>query len=94
MFYVIKCVAAFIYDGFLLLGKAVNSSAKKISSKSNVSCDTETPWSFGSQFISRLKANSFHGLSGRIQFGENNGLRDNLTFFIVDRNRDSIDLVN
>lgn len=90
-----KSVATFIYDAILLLGDTIihNCLVGKIPLKSNISCHTETPWSFGYQFIGHLKANSFHGLSGRIQFDGKKGLRNNLTFLIVDKIKDSIDLV-
>ena len=61
--------------------------------KSNVSCDTEIPWSFGTQLINHLKASSFHGSTGRIQFDKQTGLRNNLKFLIVDRIKDVIDSV-
>ena len=88
-------MATFIYDAILLLSNTIihNCLVGKMTLKSNVSCHTETPWSFGYQFINQLKANNFHGLSGRIQLDEKTGLRNNLTFLIVDRIKDSIDLV-
>ena len=61
---------------------------------SKVSCDTETPWSFGSKIINEMKRTSFYGLSGRIQFSKETGFRNNLTFLIVDKIKSSIDLVN
>jgi hypothetical protein len=43
--------------------------------------------------MSHLKNNSFNGLSERIQFDAENGVRNNLTFSIVNKVKDSIYLV-
>lgn len=58
----------------------------------SVSCHTEIPWSFGAKFRKFLADNSFNGLSGHIQF-DKSGLRNNLTFSIVDNIKNSVDLV-
>lgn len=60
---------------------------------SSVSCQSETPWSFGAKFRKYLTDNSFNGLSGHIQF-DKSGLRHNLTLSIVDNIKNSVDLVN
>lgn len=58
-----------------------------------VSCQRETPWSFGEEFMRNLKMSQFNGLSGYIQFDPNTGYRTNLTLSIVDKTKTGVDLV-
>lgn len=90
----LKSIATFIYDAILLLSNTINkyNLTGLIPVHSSVSCKTETPWSFGSQLIKYLKMSNFNGLSGHIEFDEA-GLRTNLTISIVDRTKNSVDLV-
>ncbi len=60
---------------------------------SNISCDLETKWIFGKKFMNYLKSNDFIGLSGHIQFSKETGLRSGLKLAIVDKIKNSIDLV-
>lgn len=59
-----------------------------------VSCDKETPWSFGNEFIKMLKMTNFNGLSGHIEFDPASGFRTNVTLAIVDKTKTGVDLVS
>ena len=90
----IKSIAAFIYDAIFLLSdtRIKNHLASLIKTSKSVSCDTETPWPVGTKIMSNLKENKFDGISGSVRFDESN-MRDNLTLAIVDKFKNSVDLV-
>ena len=90
-----KSQAAFIYDAFSLIAKAIDrhNLVEVFPSTSSVSCQKETPWLFGPEFIRFLKMSSFKGLSGQIEFDSFTGFRNNLTLSIVDKTKIGVDLV-
>ena len=63
-------------------------------SLSDISCDFEKKWEFGQEFMNYLKNNYFTGLSGQIQYNKDLGLRSGLKLSIVDKIKNSIDLVS
>jgi hypothetical protein len=58
----------------------------------NVSCKTENIWTNGSKWKDSLKLNTLNGLSGNVQF-DSFGKRENLTFSIVEKQRNNLELV-
>lgn len=59
----------------------------------SVSCEAETKWHYGDEFMSFLKKSSITGLSGKIEFDQVTGMRKNLTMQIVDLSRNGVSLV-
>jgi hypothetical protein len=91
----IKSIAAFIYDAFSLIANTIDkyNLIDLMQASTSVSCQRETPWLFGATLTRYLKMNKFNGLTGNIEFDENTGVRANITLFIVDRTKTSIELV-
>ena len=58
-----------------------------------VSCDRETTWSFGKEFVKLLKMSNLNGLSGHIEFDMSTGMRNNISLAIVDKTKTGVDLV-
>jgi hypothetical protein len=58
-----------------------------------VSCEKETPWTYGVEFMRLLKMTNFNGLSGHIEFDATSGFRSNVTLTIVDKTKTGVDLV-
>lgn len=59
----------------------------------SVSCETETPWSVGANFTNYLKINQAVGITGLIEFNEQTGSREVENFSIVDKFKQTVDLV-
>ena len=57
------------------------------------SCESEKPWSYGTELMKSLRKTKFNGLSGSVEFDEETGYRKNITLSIVDKTRIGIDLV-
>lgn len=57
------------------------------------SCQAETKWQLGDEFIQLLKLNDFYGLSGRVKFNPYTGYRKSFSFRIVDVARDGLSIV-
>ena len=65
-----------------------------IQMSSSVSCKTGKQWPYGSILQKYLKISNFNGLSWHIQFDEETGSRTNLSFSLVDKIGNSIDIVS
>ena len=50
-------------------------------------------WNYGTQFTRNLRLNKFYGRSGQIEFNKLNGLRNNIRFIIIDKLKNSIDMI-
>ncbi len=61
---------------------------------SNISCDLETKWEFGQEFMNYLKNKDFIGLTGRIEFNKETNLRSGFELSIVDKIKNLIYLVS
>ena len=90
-----KSEAAFIYDAFLLLANTIDrhNLADILPGSPSVSCEAETTWSYGDEFMAFVKMSSITGLSGKIEFDATTGCRKNLTMHIVDLARNGVSLV-
>lgn len=91
----IQSEAIFIYDALSLLANTIDKHnlVDQIHSSPAVSCQRETDWSFGPEFVRYLRMSKFNGLSGNIEFDPHTGSRTNLTLSIVDKTRTGIDMV-
>lgn len=89
-------MATFVYDALLILSNTINkyNLIDSIPLIFNVSCETDTSWSYGPEIVNYLKLTNMNGLSGHIQFDASTGFRTNLTIPIVDKVKNSVDLVN
>jgi hypothetical protein len=85
----------FIYDAFSLIAHTIDKQnlADIIRTSPSVSCQKETPWPFGSEFIKYLKMGNFSGLSGNVEFDNATGYRTNFKLSIVDKTKTGVDLV-
>ena len=85
----------FIHDAFSLLANAIDrhNLVELMPHSPSVSCQKETPWQFGPEFLKYLKKSSFNGLSGRVEFDQLTGYRNNVTLAIVDKTKTAVDLV-
>ena len=62
-----------------------NNETEYYNTISNVSCESETKWTFGQKIMNQLKNNNFTGLTGHVEFDRETGLRTGLKFSIVDK---------
>ncbi len=95
MIFLLKSEAVLIHDAFTLLANTIdrNNLAETLPTTQTTSCQKETPWLFGMDFMRFLKMSSFKGLSGNVEFDQTTGYRNNITLSIVDRTRAGVDLV-
>ncbi len=84
-----------IYDAFLLLANTIDrhNLADIIPVSPKVSCEKETKWYFGDDFMNYLKMSKVQGLSGNIEFDQQTGFRKNLTLHVVDLSKRGVSLV-
>ena len=89
-------MATFVYDAFLILSNAIikYNLTDSIPLNHSVLCEPETPWSFGPTIIKHLKSTKMNGLTGHIEFDMASNVRTNLTIPIVDKIRNTVDLVS
>jgi len=67
-------------------------NSTKVPASPPVSCGNERPWPLGSDFIALLKATEFYGLSGRVKFNQETGMRQNFSLRIVDEYKESLSI--
>jgi hypothetical protein len=58
------------------------------------SCENETEWSMGAEFMEKIFTTKINGRSGAVEFESETGFRKNFTLSIVDRTTSGVDLVN
>ncbi|CAF0769478.1 unnamed protein product [Brachionus calyciflorus] len=95
MFKYMPSEAVMIFDALSLLAKTIESQnlVNIIPEFPKASCESETPWLYGTEFMKHMKNMKFNGLSGNIEFDVYTGYRKNLTLCIVDKTRTGVDLV-
>ena len=88
-------MATFVYDAFSLLANTIDRQniVEMIPVSPSVSCQKETSWQFGTDFMRYLKMSKFEGLSGHVEFDQMTGFRSNITLSIVDKTKTGVDLV-
>jgi hypothetical protein len=88
----------FIYDALLMLSNTINKNnlyeSNYFDSISDISCDLETKWVFGQEFMNYLKNNHFIGLTGQVEFNKETNLRSGFELSIVDKITNLIYLVS